>query len=111
VMIYYAYDAMAPIAVPFQTLTEAIACGDAMIAEYREYASVDGWGDVSISVFACEAESENPDEDGKQVAFAKEIVIAEKPNDLDEDSYSQETGEWWNPDWDYLCDFKMEQKP
>jgi len=109
-VIYYVYDAMAPYTSKFNTLTEAMACGEAIIEEYRGHA-IDGWGDINIGIYACEKETDEPDQDGKEVAAAVEYTITQKPEDVDDDSYSKSTGEWWNPDWDYTCDYRMELTP
>lgn len=39
---------------------------------------------------------------------AKEFNVRYPPDDLDEDDYSESTGEYWNPDYCYICDYKFQ---
>lgn len=107
---WYLYDGVGGDFHKMKSLKAAIAKGEDLIEEGRGYASSDGWSDCigGTTVFRCETATLDPDEDGIAVYEATEIILQNKPDDLDEDGYSKSTGDWWNDAFDYLSDYKMQ---
>jgi hypothetical protein len=105
-MAFYVCDFMVNGNAQYPTLTDALACADAWLEVYRGE-SGDGWSEINISIFEADNETDDPEEDGKMVASADECNREYPPDDLDEDNYSRSSGEWWNPDFQYTCDYRM----
>lgn len=94
-----------------ETLKAAIASGEVCIKEYREQCNCyDGWPEYvdEIYVYRCDRPTEEPMNDGVVVYCSTEIILEERPDDLDEDGFSKSTGYHWGPDIQTISDFKMQ---
>lgn len=90
--LFYVHDENGPRAYP--TLGEAMADAEEQICEYRKEAKFDGEWSLSVeevAVFRCEFETDDPAEDGTQVARAVQF-----DKGIDEDTQEE------------YCDYRME---
>lgn len=46
---------------------------------------------------------------GKITHVTKMVNKVEKPTDIDEDGYSKSVGIVWNKNWDYMCDYVLDE--
>jgi hypothetical protein len=106
-MIYYHHSSEAG-SHPFPTFAEAVASAELELKEYRDNAG-EGWADEAgyISVYKCRTETEDPEEDGLLVAQSLETILEERPDDIDEDGYSEGLGDHWFYDFDYLAEYNV----
>lgn len=43
--------------------------------------------------------------------YAQKINVRQRPHDLDEDGFSPSTGDHWEEDWSYMCDYAFVATP
>lgn len=74
----------------------------------------DGWDDSVENCFAGQVPEGfkiDKDEDLADQLEPHTLYVAEQcdrqenPNDLDEEGLSQSTGEYWDPEWNYKCNY------
>lgn len=95
----------------FESLDEAMSCASDIIAEYRRYCDPEWSEEVDdVAVYEAPVGTADIDEVGKLVAKAVEFNRVDRPDDVDEDGYSESTGlSFFSVD--YYTDYRMELRP
>lgn len=106
-MIYYHYSGEVG-AIPFPTFAEAVASAELELKEYRDVAC-DGWSEEAgyISVYKSREPTDRPQETALLVAQSTETILEERPDDVDEDGWSEELQDYWDYDFDYLAEYNI----
>lgn len=92
------------------TLAEAIALGNETITNNWQPDHGEEWSlDVAdVGVYRAPRDCEEPGEDGVLVARATEVDRVNRPDDVDEDGFSESDGEWWGHGYEYMCNYRVE---
>jgi len=87
----------------FPTLKAAVECAKGML-DLLEFDAVgaEGWH-VDMDKFVI------VDAVGTVYYRFKRIDEIPRPDDIDEDEYSESFGDYWNPDWDYVCGYELRE--
>lgn len=105
-MAFYLYDPGYDEYTRYETLAMATDAGNDLINIYRDQCNPE-WPEYveGISIY----ESDNPDEphEGKMVARSVTCNVVSRPDDVDDDGYSESTDRWFN-EVDFWCDYRME---
>lgn len=106
-MIYYHYSDDVG-SHPFPTLAEAVASAEEELSVYRDNAG-EGWDDAAgyISVYKTDKPTDKPNRDGLLVAQSMETILEERPDDVDEDGWSESLQDDWVYDFDYLAEYNV----
>lgn len=114
-MVFHVYDPALPGVIgQCATLEEAIALGNETIVNNWTPDMGEEWSlDVDgVAVYLAPPECVEPDEDGKQVARAKEVDVVRRPDDTDEDGFSASEQDYWvYGTVDYVCNYRVEPTP
>lgn len=110
---YYVTDSYNSGEVRTTNLKSAMEIGKEWIEDYRGDAGngegcPEGVGQIEI--YKSSHVLEYPEEDGLLVARSTQIVLAERPNDVDEDGYSESDGKvyYWG-DFESMCEYEMQR--
>jgi hypothetical protein len=77
----------------FATEGEALEAGAEFIQSWLD----DGWAEEVRDVFV-----------GKAIHVSTQCDRVDRPDNLDEDGIDDE-GRYWDPDWDYVCNYRLER--
>lgn len=102
-MSYYLYDPGYNDFTEHLTLDAALASADSLINAYRDQCDPE-WPEYVDGIMICD--STDP-ETATIVARSVEHNRIERPDDVDEDGYSESTDRWFN-EVDFWCDYRME---
>lgn len=81
----------------FATWDEALAHYESVLEQFREVAIHDGWHEDINQLRILQV-----------VADTVECNRRDRPEDLDEDGFSESTGDHWpDADWDWICDYDI----
>ena len=70
----------------------------------------DGWNEDITFVFGGTAEHENFRlNECVETHVVEMFNRVERPDDVDEEGWSEETDMWWDADWDYICDYRFKK--
>lgn len=87
----------------FPTLNEAVKYAKELLEEYRSSAIVRGGWHTDMDNFRI------VDAAGTVYCRFKRINEISRPDDIDEEGYSRSVGEYWDPDWEYTCDYELRE--
>lgn len=80
----------------FATAEEAKKHAESQLESHAEYASGDGWLEEVTDVCW-----------GEITERATRTNYRERPVEFDEDGCDSETGDYWNPEWSYMCSYEL----
>lgn len=108
---FHVYDPSCPGVIgTCETLDEAVALANEAITENWQPDFGDEWSlDVDgVAVYLAPEDCEEPDEDGKLVARAREVDIVHRPADTDENGFSASEQDYWPyGSVDYVCNYRV----
>lgn len=87
----------------FSTLKEAVECAKEML-EYLTESACEGAGwhwDMDYFKIV--------DKSGAVYYKFKQIDVVKRPDDIDENNFSESFGDYWNPDGDYICGYELQE--
>lgn len=105
-MTYYLYDPGYDEFTPHATLDVAMLEGSSLVAAYRDQCDPE-WPEYVEGIAIYESDDAEEPHNGKMVARSVTCDVVSRPDDVDEDGYSESTDKWFN-DVDFWCDYKME---
>ena len=94
----------------FATLEQAIKCANDSIENNWQPDHGDEWSMevADIRVYRAPVWCDDPCEDEAPiVARAREVDIVRRPDDVDEDGFSEDSGDWWGHGYDYTCNYRV----
>lgn len=105
-MAYYLYDPGDDEFRPFDNIDAAMRSARDLISIYRDQCDPE-WPEYVEGISIYESNNAEDPQKGHIVARSVTCDIVSRPDDVDEDGYSESTDKWFN-EVDFWCDYKME---
>lgn len=107
-MAFYLYDPGDDDCRRYEALATAMDAGNDLINIYRDQCAPE-WPEYVEGIVIYESDNPYEPHEGKMVARSVTCDVVSRPDDVDEDGYSESTDKWFN-EVDFWCDYKMEAR-
>ena len=87
----------------FPTLKEAVECAKKMLEDLESDVAYGDYWHEDMDIFKI------VDAAGAVYYRFKRIDEVHKPDDIDEDGYSESIGEYWDPRFEYTCGYELRE--